>query len=153
MKRQLVSASEELKLRRAAENESDYWVFTNGYYITSIYLHWERICIHESGWQVSPTLGVELLPEGFWVFQVPATLRDKFDADGKPRTTHPVPDDADRATVRLMYSSIPKFRGTDICPVPGCSQRGYFKQMALCCLVHGPFANNYPPPSARDARR
>ncbi len=54
-------------------------------------------------------------------------------------TVAPLPNDLDKATAALVYSSIPRYRNSDRCPKPFCGRVGYFKQMALCCDVHGAF--------------
>ncbi len=48
-------------------------------------------------------------------------------------------DEIDPVTQRLMDDALPR-HGKRHCPVPFCGRIGYFKRMALCCELHGPFA-------------
>lgn len=86
------------------------------------------------------------LKPGWWVFQVPAYLRDVLDENGQPRAKAApakqrqlLRGELDPVTARLVASSIPIYRNSDRCPKPNCGRVGYFKQMALCCDVHGAF--------------
>lgn len=56
-----------------------------------------------------------------------------------PKRQLTLPEGIDKATAALVASSIPVYRNSDKCPKPLCDRKGYFKQMALCCDVHGPF--------------
>lgn len=71
------------------------------------------------------TFTVLRLPSSVGVLTPPPPVRRKPDLDG--------------ATARLVYSSVPAYRNSDRCPKPDCGRVGYFKQMALCCDVHGAF--------------
>lgn len=54
-----------------------------------------------------------------------------------PKTIVSLPDGVDKATAALVASSIPAYRNSDCCPVPGCTRQMYFKQCYLVCDVHG----------------
>lgn len=87
---------------------------------------------------------MEDLYPGWWVFNVPISLRDKLDENGQLRVLKPAMSrisdpDIDSVTARLVASSIPAYRNSDRCPKPNCGRVGYFKQMALCCDIHGAF--------------
>ncbi len=68
----------------------------------------------------------------------------------RPSTQTPN-SDVDAATLRLVQSSIPVYRNSDICPVARCGRRMDFRALALVCPKHG-FTDTRQSAATRQAR-